>query len=375
MAAQASRTGATSVVHRRNKPRAAPLWISASTRRKNQFFARAAALAIRRFPAQFAPRFCSSSPAMRLADRIPLLFNPRAGTLKTMGGRESLLEAASDFLLIATASGEEAEEIARELAASGSPIVAAAGGDGTLNQVVAGLRGSGCALGVVPGGTMNVFARELGLAPNDLEAAFRVVREGKIKELDLFLANERPFLQMAGYGLDARVIELTGDLKDKLGPMAYLAGALQALGEKPPRVTVTTAEGEVHEGAMVLAGNGGLYGGQIRLFAEANHQSGQLDLIVVPPLAVNVFWDGIRSLFQGGIGKGSSPHIRYIQTPSAVLRSAEPVPLELDGELVGSTSEVRLEAAPDRLRVVHPCDSAAAPDDHPAPRAPWPPTA
>src|SRR4030095_17192643 len=101
----------------------------------------------------------------------------------------------------ATAAAGDAQPRARDAVKQGYRTVVAAGGDGTINEVVTGLAGSDVALGVLPVGTMNVFAAELGL-PGDLKGAWQVIREGFARRIDLARANDQYFVQLAGVGLD-----------------------------------------------------------------------------------------------------------------------------------------------------------------------------
>ena len=115
---------------------------------------------------------------MALPRRYPLIFNPRARSQKGSRTRQFLMEHANRFALYATNTGEEAVELAKRFAEEGEPVVIAAGGDGTLNAVVSGLAGSRTALGIMPAGTMNVFAREMGIPANSLPKALEVIERG-----------------------------------------------------------------------------------------------------------------------------------------------------------------------------------------------------
>jgi diacylglycerol kinase family enzyme len=208
---------------------------------------------------------------MEKPHRYPVIFNPKARSQK--GGRvlRFLMNHANRLALYATNHAGEARDLAARFAAEGEPVVIAAGGDGTLNEVVSGLGGSKTMLGVLPAGTMNVFAREMGIPFDSLERAFQVIERGFVKEVDLFEANGSPFVQMAGVGFDAMVIEETSwEAKKKLGPLAYLLAAVKVLGETPPRIEVICPDGRREEGVAVLAGNGSLYGGHFRFFRNAN---------------------------------------------------------------------------------------------------------
>ena len=139
--------------------------------------------------------------------RYPLIFNPKARSQRGRWALRFLEGKTASVELFATANEDDACALAARFAEAGEPVVIAAGGDGTLNAVVRGLAGTNTALGVLPTGTMNVFARELGIPCNSLTQAYEVIERGFIKHIDLFAANQVPFVQMAGVGIDAKVIE------------------------------------------------------------------------------------------------------------------------------------------------------------------------
>lgn len=263
------------------------------------------------------------------------------------------MQHAHRFALYATKSGDEAMELAKRFAREGERVVIAAGGDGTLNAVVSGLAGSDTALGILPAGTMNVFARELGIAANNLHKAFEVIEEGLIREVDLFSANGSPFVQMAGVGFDAMVIEETKwETKKKLGPLAYLLAAVKVLGEKPPVMEVVTEDGRIEKGVAVLCGNGSLYGGQFRIFRNANNLDSKLDVIVFKEAGYRLVLDSLKGIALGGIDMSASTS--YFQAEKFVVRSERPVPVEIDGELLGRYEEIEFCETSSRLRVLAP---------------------
>lgn len=297
---------------------------------------------------------------MSLPRRYPLIFNPRARGQKGGKAKQFLMEHANRFALYATNSGAEAVELAAKFAEEGEPVVIAAGGDGTLNAVVAGLAGSRTALGVMPAGTMNVFARELGIPPNSLPKAFEVIEAGLIREVDLFSANGSPFVQMAGVGFDAKVIEETRwESKKMLGPLAYLLAAMKILGDKPPLVEVTTVEGRKETGVAVLCGNGSLYGGQFKLFHKANNLDSKLDVIVFKESGYRLVVDSLHGLALGGIDLAQSTS--YFQSEGITVRSEREVPVEIDGELMGRFKEISFSETSTRLRVLAPEVPCATP--------------
>lgn len=292
---------------------------------------------------------------MSLPRRYPLIFNPKARSQRGQRTLRFLMDHATKFALYATGSAEEAGEIAKGFARNGEPVVIAAGGDGTLNAVVQGLAGSRTALGVLPAGTMNVFARELGIPYDDLARALEVIEEGNVREIDLFEANGTPFVQMAGVGFDAMVIEeTTWESKKMLGPLAYLLAAVKVLGEKPPRMEVICGDGRHEEGVAVLAGNGALYGGQFKLFHKADNQDRMLDVLVFKEAGYKMVLDSLRGLVAlGNVDDGAT--VNYLQARSIRVLPDREVPLQVDGELIGRATEVVIgDENPDRLRVLAP---------------------
>ncbi len=285
--------------------------------------------------------------------RYPVIFNPKARSQK--GGRvlRFLMKHANRFALYATNHAGEARELAARFAGAGEPVVIAAGGDGTLNEVVQGLAGSDTVLGVLPAGTMNVFAREMGIPYDSLEKALEVIDKGLIREVDLFEANGSPFVQMAGVGFDAQVIEeTTWELKKKLGPLAYLVSAVKVLGEKPPKIEVVTADGRRETGVAVLAGNGSLYGGQFKFFRNASNHDSKLDVLIYKEAGYRLVLDSLRGLALGGIDLMEST--AYFQAESFTVTADREVPVEVDGEWVGRFGKVDFREASSHLRVLAP---------------------
>ncbi|MDG0993677.1 MAG: diacylglycerol kinase family lipid kinase [Akkermansiaceae bacterium] len=292
-----------------------------------------------------------------MAARYPLIFNPSARSQKARRTLRFLMAHAQWFALYASRSAEDAMELAAGFAEAGEPIVVTAGGDGTINAVIQGLAGSSTALAVLPAGTMNVFARELGLPLNSLKKALTVLEEGHIREVDLFEANGHAFVQMAGVGFDAQVIEETSwETKKIFGPMAYLLAAVKVLGDKPPKMRIICEDGTEEEGVCMLAGNGSLYGGQIKLFRKADNNDDMLDALVFTAAGYKLLLDSVKGIATGAIDAGNSS-VKYLQGKSFRVISDCEVPVEVDGELIGRINEVDLLPARRKLRVVAPENS------------------
>ena len=296
---------------------------------------------------------------METPRRYPLIFNPKARSQKGSKMMRFIMKHGGRFAMYATNHAGEARELAARFAAQGEPVVVAAGGDGTLNEVLNGLAGSSTVLGILPAGTMNVFARELGIPFDSFDHAFDVIESGHVREVDVFHANGLPFVQMAGVGFDARVIEETRwESKKMLGPLAYLLAAVKVLGEKPPAMEITLADGRIERGVAVLAGNGSLYGGPFRFFRNADNQDSMLDVIVYKEAGYRMVLDSLRGIAMGGVDLSASTS--YFQTEAFTVTSNREVPLEVDGELVGRFDEVRFVDSNCCLKVIAPGTHAPA---------------
>jgi diacylglycerol kinase (ATP) len=279
------------------------------------------------------------------AVRTCIIFNPTAKGNKARKFRRHLDDFAADCTLKLTAAIGDARKLATRAVEEGFEIVVAAGGDGTLNEVLNGIVDAPngftrARLGVLPLGTVNVFAREVKI-PLKLADAWKTLRTGRETLIDLGVVDyqengiptRRYFAQLAGAGLDARAIELVDwRLKKKIGPLAYVVAGLRALLQSQTKITVNAGQSE-GVGELVLIGNGSLYGGDFRIFPPADMRDGLLDACVFS--RVNFFTllrVAPRLLFRGTLPNAAS--VNYC-SESLTLTSASKVPFEVDGEFVG----------------------------------------
>ncbi|HEX3889447.1 MAG TPA: YegS/Rv2252/BmrU family lipid kinase, partial [Verrucomicrobiae bacterium] len=230
--------------------------------------------------------------------RICVIFNPAARGNKARHFRRHLDEIGGQSALKATAAPGDARRLAADAIADGFDLIVAAGGDGTVNEVLNGIGDAPngferVRLGVLPLGTVNVFARELKI-PLRLERAWEILRRGREIKIDLGCAEfsaagvrkKQFFAQLAGAGLDARAIELLNwPLKKKIGPLAYVVAGLKALRETKTKITArgdARPTGENFGGELVLIGNGKFYGGSFEIFPAADLRDGLLDVCIFP---------------------------------------------------------------------------------------------
>ena len=277
--------------------------------------------------------------------RICVIFNPTARGERAKRFRRHLDAIGAECALKPTTAPGGGRALAAEAVREGFEVVVAAGGDGTLNEVLNGIgdEPDGFArarLAVLPLGTVNVFAREIGM-PLDLRRAWAVIRRGRESAIDLpqveFGAPDKPqrrwFAQLAGAGLDAHAVELVDwNLKKKIGFFAYVVAALRALRATQSEIS-TEHNSQTMTGEQVLIGNGRLYGGPFAVFPEANLSDGLLDVCIFP----RVTWATVLSCGWGLVAGRlhESGGARHFQAESFSLTAPTRTALELDGELVG----------------------------------------
>jgi diacylglycerol kinase (ATP) len=282
-------------------------------------------------------------------NRICIIANPAARGVKA---RLERLERLTRNVVIRTTSGPgDAEAQTERAVEQGFGTVVAAGGDGTINEVVNGIGLAPVSLGILPMGTVNVLAMELGI-PFDLVSAWKVIRAKKSKLIDLASANGHFFVQMAGIGLDAQVVERNNrQIKQMLGPLSYLLTATQVAAERPPRLRVTSEGHTPVEGSFVLVGNGRLYGGPFALFKEADMQDGMLDVCVFKHMNYLALMRYVRGALFGSLAKFTD--VTYFKSRSLRVEANRHVPFEADGELVGE-APVEFAVRRKKLRVLVP---------------------
>jgi YegS/Rv2252/BmrU family lipid kinase len=295
--------------------------------------------------------------------RTCVIFNPAAKGQKAERFRTLLTQISSECSLIQTTIAGDARRLAAEVVREGFESVIAAGGDGTLNEVLNGIgdveNGFKLArLGVLPLGTVNVFARELGI-PTKPEAAWEILKCGNERVIDLgFIENgdsdERKrfyFAQLAGAGLDARAIELVSwSLKKQVGPLAYIDAGMKALDEQQSAIVVSDGVRSV-SGELVLVGNGKLYGGNFRMFPDSRLDDGKLHVCVFPKANwFTLFKCGFPLVLAGKLAE--SAVIRMSGTSFTFIGQPK-TRYQVDGEMGGSLP-ARIRVLPSALRVLCP---------------------
>jgi YegS/Rv2252/BmrU family lipid kinase len=251
-------------------------------------------------------------------------------------------------LWLETTVDDPGEGQARAAVAARVDLVVASGGDGTITACAAGLADSGIPLAVLPAGTGNLLARNLGL-PLELGEALVVGLTGADRQLDMGTANGRPFLVMAGLGLDAKMLDSTSErLKSRLGWAAYAVSALRHLRDRPVRMSLRADGGPPlrRRASEIIVGNVGTLQGGVPLLPDAEPDDGQLDLLVLTARG----WTGWLALAAHMLLRRSAPG----QTVRETFRELRidfdrPQLWEVDGEVMGRTQELVAAVQPGKL--------------------------
>ena len=294
-----------------------------------------------------------------MSTTIPLLINPKAGSLFRSGLKAWLDAHRSDFRIIPTDSAEDLTAKAQQLAEAGEPTVAAAGGDGTLMCAAQGIIGTGAALGILPCGTMNVFSRELGIGSRRFDTALAAMRGDVRQEVDIFTVNGKPFLQLAGFGPDASIIRrITPRMKRHLGAASHVVTGMQVAVEHHPIITVTLPDGEQVCGTQVILGNGKRYGGEGHLFANARYNDGLLDAAIIQLESTGILFEVISyMLMRGANERNTTDFTQLRQFSSCAITAEDSIDYQLDGDYSGTLKAGEtavIERLPHPLRICVP---------------------
>jgi YegS/Rv2252/BmrU family lipid kinase len=259
-------------------------------------------------------------------------------------------------LWLETRPDDTGERLAAEAVRSGVDLVLASGGDGTITACVGGVAGSGVPLGVLPCGTGNLLARNLGL-PLFLDEALTVALQGSDRRLDVGTVNGRPFVVMAGIGFDAELLGGASEqLKKRMGSAAYLLSALPHLGDRPARVVLRADGGPPQRrwASCVIVGNVGSLQGNVRLLPEAVPDDGVLDVAVLTARG----WLGWLRLGADVLLRRRAGRLARLTCRELLIDLSRARPWEADGEVAGFTRQLRITVQPGDLllRVPRPDD-------------------
>ncbi|MBF0546886.1 MAG: diacylglycerol kinase family lipid kinase [Candidatus Riflebacteria bacterium] len=285
--------------------------------------------------------------------KIAVIANPNAGR-KRQSEFKSAIDVISreiDCEVFFTQAPGDAGKISQSLAQQTDLLITACGGDGTVNEV---LNGSNLQnpIGIIPAGTANVIARELGI-PLNLPEAAKNLFTGAIKRIDCGKVQEKRFMMVAGFGYDAHVSgKVNPILKKILGIYSYyLQAATMYPFYKRPQITIFS-NGQEYQGEFALIANMRRYGGELFFAHDALYDDGMLDLVLFrkfDPASILI------GLISAKLRKGVPEKIAYrFRSKDFSLQSSIPIQFQLDGEAFWPIQNARISLEKKCLPVIIP---------------------
>lgn len=289
---------------------------------------------------------------------IRYILNPKAGGGRAEKVWRSLLQLdpSLEASALRTDGPGAAEELALKAAREGASAIVAVGGDGTLHEVVNGLIGLDRvpAVGVIPCGTGNDFARSTGL-PRSPRRALEVCRTGYTRRVDVGTINDRVFINVAGFGFDAAVAKEVASRRGSgpTGTLPYLMAVLRLVGTYRPTEVTITVDGRAFRTPLLFGavGNGSTYGGGMRICPHAAVDDGLFDLCLAHDLKAGETLANLARVFFGS--HINHPKCTYRQAQRVHVDGPSEVAVHADGQLLGSLP-ARFELIPRAIPFLFP---------------------
>ncbi len=304
------------------------------------------------------------TPQEQMRPRAAVVYQPFKTDLASLRAAVQKYESANGWAPTRWFETEEADAgtgAAHRALTAGAKVVLASGGDGTVRAVAEALRGTGTPLGVVPQGTGNILARNIGMPLSNVDEAVRAAFQGDNRPIDLGVItitredeseSEHVFLVLAGMGLDARTISTTrSELKKHLGWLAYVDAGVRTMMKDSPLHIQYSFDGSPAKSLTVytvMIGNCGLMPGGVLLIPDAKFDDGYLDVVALRPLG-RLAWLRIwRKLgWENGVLRktktgrqlidlvNDTREVTYLRSRRFALSVHEPEPIQLDGDDFG----------------------------------------
>jgi diacylglycerol kinase family enzyme len=285
---------------------------------------------------------------------------------KTFGGGIAQLrdlldaEGVTDPLWYEVAKSKQAPDCARDALEKGAGLVFVWGGDGTVQRCIDALAGSDVDLAILPAGTANLLAGNLGV-PQDMPEAVRIGLHGDRRAIDTGTLNGEHFAVMAGAGLDALMIrDADKGMKDRVGRAAYLWTGAKNLSSSPVKARAEVDGRKVFSGTVtcVLVGNVGSVLGGLEVFEGSRPDDGLLEVGVVTAKSRSQW---VRTLGRVVLGRPErSPFVTTSRGSRIKVRFSRPIACELDGGDRPETEKLKIRVRPGSIRVCVPADGGAA---------------
>jgi YegS/Rv2252/BmrU family lipid kinase len=307
------------------------------------------------------PTDASASRADASASRAAVVVNPTKVD-DDEAFRKSVGQAMDEYgweepLWLETTPEDPGRGQAESAVSAGVSLVLACGGDGTVTACAEGVTGTGVPLAIIPMGTGNLLARNIGV-PAGLDEALAVALGGVQQPIDAGRVNGRLFVVMAGLGLDAQMLSGASEpLKKRLGWLAYAISAARHLSDRPLRVTVSADGGRRRRmrASALIVGNVGWLRGGLPLLPDARPDDGMLDAVVLTAGGL-ARWLAIAADIL--LRRPARDRVYRVQFTRLQVTLDAVQPWELDGEVMEPARQLTVEAQPRGLLIRMPPESA-----------------
>lgn len=293
-------------------------------------------------------------------EKICLIINPISGTESKKNIPERVVNAFDqrqyDIIIRITGYPEHATEIATEAAKENYKYVIVAGGDGTVNEVAKALVHTNTTLGIIPSGSGNGLARELGI-PLDTEKAIGIIVEAHTRTIDYGIANGHIFFCTCGFGFDAFVSDRFADSK-KRGPLGYVRNILESVVDfRSEEYEITSDTETITERAFILTcANASQYGNDAHIAPGASLDDGMLNVSILKPLNALEIPQTTLQLFTNNIDKNSK--MTSLVTRTLEIKRPQAGVMHVDGEPVNTGNTISVETIHKGLKVLTPNNNA-----------------
>jgi diacylglycerol kinase (ATP) len=258
------------------------------------------------------------------------------------------------------AKSRQAPDCAREAVAKGADVLFVWGGDGTVQQCINAVAGAGATIAILPAGTANLLAGNLGI-PQDLEVAVEIGLHGDRRPIDTGSVNGEHFAVMAGAGLDARMIrDADAGLKERIGRAAYIWTGAKNLSVSPVSATIEVEGRQFYSGKItcVLVGNMSEVFAGVEVFTGSRPDDGLLELGVITAKS-RIQW--ARTIGRTVVGRAEkSPFVVTSRGKSMKVTFAHKTAYELDGGVRKATKKLRIKVQPSSVTICVPKPDSGA---------------
>ena len=289
---------------------------------------------------------------------IAFIINPISGAKETQNAKKKLPKLIMQTLdmeqwlpnIMFTEYAGHATELAYQYARMGFDAVVAVGGDGTINEVARGLKDTKTAMGIIPMGSGNGFARHLNI-PIRPQKAIEMLNRCEPISVDYGLANGRLFVSTCGTGFDAVVADNFAG-SSKRGFMTYLQNTLKVAWNYQPQTYHIVGDGldVTHKAFLITFANANQWGYEAMIAPKASLQDGKMDIMLMSSHAILGSASLALRLFAGSID--NSHFMDTLRAKEVTLEREETAPFHIDGDPVEMEKDIHIKIVPDGLRVV-----------------------